>query len=90
MTTTIEFASSHDRMSTRCLRHSRSNTGDKLRSSNMLGFVCFIPLFDRVVALEAVVQPAVAKSTQDTKKHTLASEIPMIGVLNQYRTPRTT
>jgi hypothetical protein len=23
----------------------RSNTGDKLRSSNTLGFVCFIPLF---------------------------------------------
>jgi hypothetical protein len=27
-----------------------SNTGDKLRSSNMLGFVCFIPLFDGLVA----------------------------------------
>jgi len=25
------------------------NTGDKLRSSIMLGFVCFIPLFDDVV-----------------------------------------
>jgi hypothetical protein len=26
-----------------------SNTRDKLRSSNMLGFVCFIPLFDGIV-----------------------------------------
>ena len=55
----------------------------ELRSSICSGLVCFIPLFDRVVALRAVVQPALANSTQDTEKHTLASEIPMMGVLNQ-------
>jgi len=47
------------------------------------GFVRFILLFDRVVALQAVAQPPLAKSTQDAKKHRLDSEIPMIGVLNQ-------
>ena len=30
-----------------------SNTGDKLRSSNMLGFVCFIPLFGGLVPTQA-------------------------------------
>jgi hypothetical protein len=40
-------------------------------------------------ALQGVVQPALANSSQATRKHTLASEMPMIGVLNQYRTART-
>jgi len=61
-----------------------SNTEDNLRSSIAgAGFVRFILLFDRVVALQAVAQPPLAKSTQDAKKHRLDSEIPMIGVLNQ-------
>jgi hypothetical protein len=35
----------------------RPNTGDKLRSSNMLGFVSFIPLLDGLVVPPNVVVP---------------------------------
>jgi hypothetical protein len=39
------------------LQHGPSNTGDKLRSSNMLGFVCFIPLLDGLVVSPNIVKP---------------------------------
>ena len=41
------------------------NTGDKLRSSNMLGFVCFIPLFGGVVPLSELAEPSAATPPPD-------------------------
>ena len=42
-------------------RGSPHNTGDKLRSSNMLGFVCFIPLFDSFVIGRSSDYPALRR-----------------------------